>query len=105
MKDVLIDALNRFLAGKHYCMCLCIEDALLAKNIKIRFLSQITNHIPEFNIDVATELFGAKEGVFWWNDNDKQSRIDYFNYLIKLYTDEKSSVKHRADAAVKRLGC
>ena len=43
--------------------------------------------IPKFNHKIAIEKFGASNSnCYWWNINDIQSRISYFDWLIEEYS-------------------
>ena len=43
--------------------------------------------IPKFNHKIAIEKFGASNSnSYWWNINDMQSRISYFDWLIEEYS-------------------
>ena len=85
--DVLKEAKEFLLkSNKHYVggMCFCIESVCNQNNIKFTSTYCIKQNIPEFN---SLYLAGIDEPIqeYWWDPNDKQSRIEAFDKLINLY--------------------
>ena len=91
------------LAKKYYIessgcagMCYAVETALceLVPNAAELNLSGYSHDgygkiqpIPKFNYKIAIEKFGASNSNrYWWNINDIQSRISYFDWLIEEYS-------------------
>ena len=72
---------------------LCGMCHFIAQSLGVVHFSDINDIIPKFNFWFACDNFGAsgESDGFWWNEFDVDSRIKYFDYLIKLYSDEKSS--------------
>lgn len=43
--------------------------------------------IPKFNHKIAVEKFGASDtSCYWWDLDDRKSRIQYFDWLIEQYS-------------------
>ncbi len=86
--DVIIKAKQIYECENRCNMCLCFIDAI--KNL----LPEITNcalyieqHIYGFSFDIAQAKFGAKKlkNGRWWRMDNRQVRINYFNWLIEKH--------------------
>ena len=67
-------------------MCFCIVWICSCNNLKYTY----RENIPEFN---SLYLVGIDKPnyEYWWDPNDKQSRIEAFDKLIKLYENSNTS--------------
>ena len=69
------------------------EKIIEAKNNFIRYneigMCSSFDELPIlFNYYIALLFFGARYGCkdwFWWDENDRLSRLNYFDWLIKVY--------------------
>ena len=71
------------------------EKIIRAKNsfIKMEWIGMCISFHYEtpilYNRFIAVLFFGAKiiktEEGYWWNENDRESRIKYFDWMIKIY--------------------
>ena len=90
IRSALIEAKDSYLFENEvpelYGMCHFIK-----KSLDIEHFSDIEEIIPKFNFWFACDNFGAsgESAGFWWDESDVDSRRKYFDYLIKLYSDEK----------------
>ena len=74
--------------GGHGNMCDSIRWSL-NQHVSVFDMDDIQHYIPLFNHSIAIEKFGASKDVYeWWDFRDKQSRINYFNWLISEYSKE-----------------
>ena len=89
-KHKILENAKKILIDENICMCwafkLSWEDMFGGD---VYFMSKIRKNFPEFNFETAVKKFNAdgdKEWV-WWNYCRKKSRLEYFDYLIKLYSE------------------
>ncbi len=89
-RRIMENAKSILLSGNCGYMCGCVDRAL-AYLFNIEVCNYFCLHIyfPEFNRDMAIEKFSAEqdEYTYWWNIDDNSKRIEYFDYLIKLYSE------------------
>lgn len=80
-----------FSSGEINCMCTafaCAVGLVFPKQLPNESFPYIINlvykNIPEFN---SLNLAGEDRGKFdfWWKVSDKKSRIEAFDYLLKVY--------------------
>ena len=81
---VLEYAKNESINGRIF-LCICINNGM--QSYGFDYLQNITDVIPEFNRELADEIVGTDhECVFaWWDEKDKESRINFMDYLIDIY--------------------
>ena len=87
---VMVRAKNILLSGNCKCMCGCIDKSLeYLSGIVINDYFYFQILFPEFNKELAIKKFGARpySYSYWWNIDDNSRRIEYFDYLIKLYSE------------------
>lgn len=87
---VLLKAKETFLAQKHGTgLCYHIDMALCfyCSHVFGNYYEH-SEFIPEFNSDYAEEYFDAKVSWcnYWWPISDRESRINYLNHLIEIYS-------------------
>lgn len=93
---ILRRAKNMYKSGHASFMCVCLKLAL--NNVGFLFENDCLKDIfPEFNNKTAREKFNADALIgSWWNDIDENNyanRMNYFNYLIDFYKDDKTDIK------------
>ena len=87
---VMARAKDILLAGDCKCMCGCIDKSLeYLYGIEINDYFYLQILFPEYNRELAIKKFGARPFGYscWWNIDDNSKRIEYFDYLIKLYSE------------------
>ena len=95
--DLVILAKNHYIKSNGCSgMCYAVGTALYklvpnAAELKLSGYSHddcfTIQPIPKFNHKIAIEKFGASNSnSYWWNINDMQSRISYFDWIIEEYS-------------------
>jgi hypothetical protein len=67
-------------------MCFCIIWICNCNDLKYTSLYYIRKNIPEFNSLYLTGI-NKSMGEYWWDPEDKQSRLKAFDELINLYNN------------------
>lgn len=87
--DVLKEAKEFLLKSDKYLgMCECIKCVCRLNFIKYTTLRCIPQNIPEFNYLYLVHsecMMVIPIHDYWWDIDDKQSRIEAFDKLIDLY--------------------
>ena len=79
-KDLFLEDYGKY----HSCMCVCIRKACDKVSDKYQInIPNIKYLIPEFNRD----FLKGNVGLFWWPLEDRESRLEAFDKLIKLYSE------------------
>lgn len=77
----------------HIGLCSAISSALTEYGIwKDR---TFVEYFPEFTFENAKEKFkadGTKE-FFWWIDYDDPNRVEFLDWLIKQYENDKTNLR------------
>lgn len=77
-------------------MCICIKTALFNAGFEYS-IDCMKDIFPAFNNKTAVEKFNADfMSGSWWNNTDENNyanRMNYFNYLIDFYKDDKTDIK------------
>ena len=77
----------------HIGLCSAISSALASYGIwRDRALIE---YFPEFTFENAKEKFkadGTKE-FFWWIDYDDPNRMEFLDWLIKQYENDKTNLR------------
>lgn len=81
LKDIK-EAKSIYLSGRERCMCLSFFAVDTDKYIDY---DKIQRRMPEFKPDTFNVNPHAVGG-FWWNVNDRDSRIKAFDKLIEIYS-------------------
>lgn len=82
LKDIK-EAKGWYIGGYVHCMC---YSFFVVHSDKYTNSDKIQRIIPEFN----PETFNANPravGGFWWNVDDRDSRIKAFDKLIEIYSE------------------
>lgn len=93
---ILRKAKHLYKKGNLSFMCICLKAALKHEGFLYNNTC-VKDIFPEFNNKTAIEKFNADalDGS-WWNDIDENNyinRMNYFNYLIDFYKDDKTDIK------------
>ena len=87
--DILRKAKEIYKQGCYIGMCTCIRHSL-DEHINLRdFGIWIETDLKLFSNVIAREKFGATSQFgYWWDEWDKDIRLDYFDWLIEQYKDK-----------------
>ena len=92
-KSVLILAKELRTKQPHIGLCSAISSALTEYGIwKDRTLKE---YFPEFTFENAKEKFKADgtKVFFWWIKYDDPNRMEFLDWLIKLYENDKTNLR------------
>ena len=82
--DLIKEAKEIFLKRKDIGMCYALTLAYW-NNHKSMY-PKLSENLPEFNRKFLNPESNS-DNPFWWNRNDKESRIKAFDKLIEIYKD------------------
>lgn len=67
-------------------MCKAFDYAFATRHIFINTYNDIVEYIPEFNRKTAIEKFNGYISPYWWDYENTQDRLNYFDWLIEKYS-------------------
>ena len=85
--ELLVLALEKYKSERLFGMCQAINHAhMIIYEVSISY-EDISKIIPEFNRDFLNCTTDNDIYAYWWSLDDRQSRIEAFNKLIKYYSE------------------
>ena len=86
--DVIREAKQLYVNCIYDGMCFCFTNILITYNYNLKLYMH--ENIPLFCHQIAVEKFGATGGQksYWWDEDDRESRIKYFDWLIETYKNK-----------------